>query len=91
MGSLKPGATYIYERVGGTTYAREMGADPSTRKVIGYSLQPGETDYYKNIAEKYFMEVEWTKILREAENNLALRDAIERVKIIYHLSKKDAE
>ena len=33
MGSLVPGATYIYERDGDTVYARELGS--STRKVIG--------------------------------------------------------
>ena len=36
MGSLKPGATYIYERVDDTVYAREFGADPKDRFVIGY-------------------------------------------------------
>ena len=36
MGSLKPGATYIYERDGSAIYAREFGADPSTRRVVGY-------------------------------------------------------
>ncbi len=89
MGTLKPGATYIYERNGGTVYAREAGADPSTRTVVGYSYT-GD-DYYKNVANNYFLEVEWKQILREAENNLALHEAIERVKIIYHLSKKDAK
>ena len=41
MGNLKPGATYIYERSGGVTYAREFGADPSTRKVVGYDYMHG--------------------------------------------------
>jgi hypothetical protein len=36
MGSLKPGATYIYEKANGVTYAREFGADPSTRQVVGW-------------------------------------------------------
>ncbi len=89
MGSLKPGATYIYERNGGTVYAREAGADPSTRQVIGYSYP--DSDYYKSVAKNYFLEVEWKHILDEAENNSALQEAIERVKIIYHLSKKDAK
>jgi hypothetical protein len=30
MGSLKPGATYIRERVGGVVYRREFGAEPMT-------------------------------------------------------------
>jgi hypothetical protein len=36
MGSLKPDAQYIYERADGIVYAREFGADPSTRQVVGY-------------------------------------------------------
>jgi hypothetical protein len=31
MGSLKPGATYIYEHADGVTYAREFGAAYSER------------------------------------------------------------
>lgn len=88
MGSLTPGATYIYERVGNTVYARESGADPSTRVVIGQDFDAND-DYYKSIADKYFMEVEWSAILREARTNPALQAAVERVKILYHLSKKD--
>lgn len=88
MGTLTPGATYIYERVGNTVYAREAGEDPSKRKVVGYDLDSTVNDpYYKSIAEKYFLEVEWAKILKAAENNTALQEAIERVKIVYHLSK----
>ena len=33
MGTLKPGATYIYERDGDTVYAREQGS--TERFVIG--------------------------------------------------------
>jgi hypothetical protein len=91
MGSLKPGATYIYERVGDSVYAREAGADPSTRKEIGYSFNTDNDPYYKNIARNYFLEIEWAAILKEAETNPALQSAIERVKITYHLSKKDGE
>ena len=40
MGTLKPGATYIYERVGNEVYARESGADPSTRRLMGYAYDP---------------------------------------------------
>lgn len=88
MGTLKPGATYIYERVGDTVYARESGSDPSSRIVVGHDYVPND-DYYKSIANKYFMEVEWSAILRAAESNAALQEAIERVKIIYHLGQKD--
>jgi hypothetical protein len=87
MGSLKPGATYIYERVGSTVYAREAGADPATRKTIGYSCESQNDPYYKNIARNYFLEIEWAAILKEAENNPALQFALDRVILVYHLSK----
>jgi len=89
MGTLKADAKYIYERNGDTVYAREFGADPSTRKVIGYDYNPDPT--ISNIADRYFLEVEWSNILKESRSNPMLQEAIERVKILYHLSKQDAE
>lgn len=88
MGSLTPGATYIYERVGNTVFAREANADPSTRQVVGqdYTFIDGD-QYGKSIARRYFFEQEWLPILDEAEHNQPLQDAIERVILIYHLSK----
>ena len=35
MGRLKPGATYIYERIDGAVYAREQGQPADTRIKIG--------------------------------------------------------
>lgn len=89
MGSLKPGATYIYERVGDSVYAREAGSNPSTRKEIGYSFEFQKDPYNKNIARNYFLEIEWAEILKEAETNPVLQSSIDRVKILYHLSKQD--
>jgi len=40
MGQLKPDSTYIYERVNDVVYARESGAGPGTRIVIGYDYDP---------------------------------------------------
>ncbi len=37
MGTLTPGATYIYERVAGTIFAREFGK--TERKVVGYATE----------------------------------------------------
>lgn len=91
MGNLKPGATYIYERVDETVYAREIGADPNTRTVVGYSLNTGSNPYLENLADNYFLEVEWASILKEAKNNPTLQEAIDRVKVLYHLSKKDEQ
>lgn len=93
MGSLKPGATYIYERQGGTVYAREMGADASTRTIIGYDWEldtnparvRGAT--LETIKESQY----WHQILIEAKTNPRLQEAIDRVKIIYELSKDDGK
>lgn len=85
MGSLKPGATYIYERVDNTVYAREFGE--SERKVIGYDYDP----VFKKMADNYFFEIEWRDIIEAANTSPALQEALERVKILYHLSKKDGQ
>jgi hypothetical protein len=91
MGTLKPGASYIYERVGGTVYSREAGSNPSTRTVAGYSLESNNDPYYKNIANDYLLEIEWKDIIRSSKDNPTLQAAIDRVKILYHLSKKDEQ
>jgi hypothetical protein len=81
MGRLKPGATYVYERADGVTYAREIGAHPGDRFAIGW-------DY--NIKEQEARTkriVLWDQIHQLAETNPALQEAIERVIIIYELQK----
>ena len=86
MGSLKPGATYIYERNGGTVYAREAGADPSTRKEIGWDHDPRTNDgrpLHDHIMESKM----WGEIHREAKTNPTLQKALDRVIMIYKLSK----
>jgi hypothetical protein len=88
MGNLKPGATYIYERVGNTVYARESGSDPMDRFIVG---QDYDNEYMKSFSDQYFLETEWAEIIKEARTNPVLQEAIDRVKITYHLSKKDVE
>lgn len=78
MGSLKPGATYVYERANGVTYAREKGADPNTRVPIGWDY-----DSRKNLSRHEL----WQDIILEANNNPALQKAVERVIMLYYLSK----
>ena len=76
MGSLKPGATLIYERANGVITAREFGS--TEKRVIGYDVANGPEQIHLS---------EWNDILRAAETNPALREAIDHVKIIYNLSK----
>lgn len=78
MGSLKPGATYIYERDKGTIYAREFGS--SERKVIGWDYNTEKS--LGTLSDNRL----WTDVLKEAETNPALQQAVERVILLYKLS-----
>lgn len=100
MGTLKPGATYIYERANGIVYARESGADPSTRQVIGYD---SEVEYDpisghkidhdhrtwdgRPLHEHLKEDKLWSAIRRAAPTNPALQDALDRAIMIYKLTK----
>ena len=77
MGNLKPGATYIYEKADGITYAREFGAPHDTRFEIG-------RDYEQFLKDELRL---WEDIIRAGRTNQALQDAMDRVILIYHLSK----
>jgi hypothetical protein len=83
MGSLKPGATYIYESPDGgeTVYARESGH--SERTMIGQSL------HARSKLDDLKEDKLWGEIRRAAKSNKALQEALERAIIIYHLSKED--
>jgi hypothetical protein len=81
MGTLTPGATLIYERAGGIVYAREHGADPSTRRVVGYE---SGADY-----DPYRTTVDWHKICEAAKTNSALKTALEQCVMLYNLSKDE--
>ena len=102
MGNLKPGATYIYERNGGTVYARELGADISTRQVVGYEsgteydpITGHKINYDKRTSDgrplhDHMKEDQlWGQIRRAAKTNPTLQDAMDRVIMIYRLSKTD--
>ena len=90
MGTLTPGASYIYERNGEEIYAREIGAPIQSRKLIGYQYHnekdprtPDGRPLYEHIKEDKL----WGDIRREAWTNTALQKAMEQCIIIYHLSK----
>ena len=86
MGSLKPGATYVYERNEGTVYAREIGADPSTRREIGYTYDP-RTDDGRPLHDHIQDSKLWGQIRQEAKTNITLQKALDRAIMIYKLSK----
>lgn len=87
MGNLKPGATFVYERDQDTVYAREVGADPSTRVEIGYKYDPRTSDG-RPLIDHIRDQKMWGEIHRTAETNPALQKALDRVIMIYKLSKE---
>jgi hypothetical protein len=86
MGNLKPGTTLIYERDKGTVYSREIGADPSTRTEVGYSYDPRTNDG-RPLIDHIRDSKMWGEILRMAPTNPTLQSALDRVIMIYKLSK----
>ena len=82
MGQLKPGATYIYERVGNTVFRREPGC--TEREVVGYDHRTSDgRPLHDHIMENKL----WGEIFRAAKTNPSLQDALDRAIIIYQLSK----
>ena len=84
MGSLKPGVTYIHERVDNVVYSREFGADPSTRQVAGWdynkdnpNFDPRTTDG-RPLIDQMREDQLWGEIRREAKTNVTLQRALDR-------------
>ena len=92
MGTLTPGATYIYERNGEEIYAREAGK--TDRTLIGYQYEnkvdPRTHDgrpLYEHMKEDQL----WGEIRRAARTNKALQSVLDRAIIVYHLSKDNGK
>jgi len=84
MGSLTPRATLIYERVGDTVYSREAGS--IERTVVGYDYNRDPLDHRNYMSDPKEAQL-WKDINQAALDNEELQKALERVKIIYYLSK----
>lgn len=77
MGSLKPGATYVYERVDDRIYAREMGQPK--RQLVGWSNNTGlAMQGYRN---------EINHVLAMCETDLAMRELLDQLFVLYNLKK----
>ena len=85
MRSLKPGANIIYESPdnGDTVYARYAGE--TERWMVGQSTKA--KDRIALIKEDKL----WGEIRRAARSNQVLQDALDRVKILYELSREDGK
>ena len=77
MGSLTPGATYIYERVAGTIFAREFGS--TDRKVVGYA-----TDLSHDFA-MYKSQI--NQVLIMCEQDPAMKELLDQLFVLYNLKK----
>jgi len=82
MGTLTPGATYIYERVGETVFRRESGQ--TEREVVGYDHRTSDGS---PLHDQLIEDKLWGNIRRSAPSNPALQDALDRAIMIYNLSK----
>ena len=97
MGSLKPGATYIRERVGSVVYRREFGSDPMTREVEGWDYDHKNPKFDPRTSDSrplrdHIMEDKlWGEIRREAKTNITLQRALDRAIMIYRLSKDNPQ
>lgn len=79
MGTLKPGATYIYENDGTRIYAREFGK--VERRIVGYA-HGGEA----NEQRKHYMN-EMNSVLAMCETDPAMKAMLEQLFVMYNLKK----
>ena len=84
MGSLTPGKALIYERVNDVVYSREEGADPSTRREVGWEHDPRTSDG-RPLHDHIMDSKLWGDIQRKAKTHPGLRDELERVIMFYRL------
>lgn len=78
MGTLTPGATYIYERVAGTIFARELGK--TERRVVGYTTEMSpEMNFYRS---------EMNQVLLMCEQDPGMMDLLEQLFVMYNLKKQ---
>ena len=85
---LKPGATLIYERANGITYAREAGSEPSTRVEVGWNYDERTSDG-RPLREHMEENKMWGEIRHMARTNPTLQSELERVIMLYHLIKEE--
>jgi hypothetical protein len=82
MGTLTPGATYIYERNGDTVFRREPGS--VEREVVGYDHRTSDG---RPLHQHMLEDKMWGDIRRAACTNPTLQDALDRAIMIYNLSR----
>lgn len=79
MGSLNPGANYIYERVDNRIYAREMGQ--TRRQLVGWDSDSG-------LAMRGYRS-EINQVLQMCEQHPDMRDLLDKLFVLYNLRKAE--
>lgn len=79
LGTLKPGATYVYERVDDRIYAREFGK--TKRSLVGWT----ENDSIAN--REYQSNV--NGMLAMCETDPAMKELLDQLFVLYNLKKKE--
>ena len=82
MGSLRPGASYTYEKDGDVTFATDT--ETGERKPIGWDHRTPDGQPIINQLREQAM---WGDIHRMAKSNPTLQHALDRVIMLYKLSK----
>lgn len=88
-----PEIKHIYERQGGTVYARPFGAPASERIAISYDWELDDNPArVKGASLETVKENQlWHEIRVAALTNPALQDVLDRAKILYHLGKNNGK
>ena len=81
MGTLTPGATYIYERSEGIIYAREFGKNE--RHVVGY--ESGKD--YDPVGVNKRMLSELNEVVKMCETDPAMKELLDKLFVMYNLKK----
>lgn len=79
MGTLNPGAAYIYERADGRIYAREFGK--TERHIVGYDLKQQET------AERRYYMTKMNDVLVMCEQHPDMKELLDKLFVLYNLKK----
>lgn len=81
MGSLRPGASYTYEKHG--DYTISIDTETNERTIVGYDFSQNYQTVRDSMQDSKF----WGDLRREAKTNVALQKALNRAILIYQLSK----
>ena len=80
MGTLTPGATYVYERVDNRVYARKFGE--TKRQLVGWTDSPTSL-----AMREYASEI--NHVLQMCETDPAMRELLDQLFVLYNLKKSN--